>query len=150
MKHLLKLMIVGILVVTSFNSCRSELESARFLPSANLNLQLDAPVNNWDEALTLGNGILGGLLWGSHDTLRISLDRGDLWDLRIPERFSEADFNWGEMKKLVVAKDMKTLNREFDSFYSAFKYPTKLPGGRLEIILGKGQKIEKFELKEVF
>jgi alpha-L-fucosidase 2 len=40
-------------------------------------LVLAAPVNTWDEALSLGNGLLGGLLWGQDSTLRLSLDRGD-------------------------------------------------------------------------
>ena len=45
-------------------------------------LVLAAPVRSWDEALPLGNGLLGGLLWGEAGTLRLSLDRGDLWDER--------------------------------------------------------------------
>ena len=31
-----------------------------------------------DEAVPLGNGLMGGLLWGGGSTLRLSLDRGDL------------------------------------------------------------------------
>ena len=26
-------------------------------------LRLEAPINTWDEAIPLGNGLLGGLLW---------------------------------------------------------------------------------------
>ena len=121
-------------------------ENKDFLPPAELNLLLDAPIATWDEALPLGNGVLGGLLWGESNTLRLSLDRGDLWDLRIPDRFSEPDFTWKEMKKLVDAKDNKTLQSRFDNFYSRFKYPTKLPGGRLEITLDPGRKAGRFEL----
>lgn len=124
----------------------SAARESRYTPSAELNLKLEAPVPRWDEALPLGNGTLGGLLWGQDSTLRISLDRGDLWDLRIPERFSEADFTWREMKKLVDANDMATLVKRFDSFYEVFKYPTKLPGGRLEITLDPARRIERFEL----
>lgn len=121
-------------------------ENEDFLPPAELNLRLDAPIATWDEALPLGNGVLGGLLWGEANSLRLSLDRGDLWDLRIPDRFSEADFTWKEMKKLVDAEDNKTLHSRFDNFYNRFKYPTKLPGGRLEITLDPGQKVDRFEL----
>ncbi len=117
-----------------------------FAPPADLNLRLDAPIKSWDEALPLGNGVLGGLLWGEGNTLRLSLDRGDLWDLRIPDRFSEPDFTWKEMKKLVDAGDNKTLHSRFDNFYNRFKYPTKLPGGRLEITLDPGRKARAFEL----
>jgi alpha-L-fucosidase 2 len=34
----------------------------------------------WDDAVPLGNGVMGGLLCGGGSTLRLSLDRGDLWD----------------------------------------------------------------------
>jgi hypothetical protein len=48
-------------------------------------LQPEAPIKTWDEALPLGNGLTGGLLWGSGNTINLSLDRGDLWDERLPE-----------------------------------------------------------------
>ena len=38
-----------------------------------LNLTLTAPIGTWDEALPLGNGLMGGLLWGGDSTLRRSL-----------------------------------------------------------------------------
>jgi len=47
-----------------------------------MNLKLTAPIKTWDEAVPLGNGLLGGLLWGEGGLLRLSLDRGDLWDER--------------------------------------------------------------------
>ena len=71
------------------------------LPGHDLDLVLEAPIRTWDEALPLGNGLLGGLLWGEDGTLRLSLDRGDLWDNRHPPRVFEPDFTWREMKKLL-------------------------------------------------
>ena len=53
-----------------------------FLPSKALNLKLTAPIDTWDEAIPLGNGLMGGLLWGKEQTIRLSLDHGELWDLR--------------------------------------------------------------------
>src|ERR1039458_7421212 len=38
--------------------------AAASLPDASLNPKLQAPIKTWDEALPLGNGLLGGLLWG--------------------------------------------------------------------------------------
>src|ERR1700709_2221243 len=52
------------------------------LPAASYNLVLKAPVSTWDEAIPLGNGLMGGLFWGENNTIRLSLDRGDLWDER--------------------------------------------------------------------
>ncbi len=45
-----------------------------------------APIRSWDEVLPLGNGLTGGLLWGEGNLIRLSLDRGDLWDERPPRR----------------------------------------------------------------
>lgn len=47
-----------------------------------MDLKLTAPIDTWDEALPLGNGLMGALLWGGDGTIRISLDRVDLWDER--------------------------------------------------------------------
>ena len=52
------------------------------LPDASLNPRLTAPIATWDEAIPLGNGLMGGLLWGETNLIRLSLDRGDLWDER--------------------------------------------------------------------
>lgn len=45
-------------------------------------LKLNSPVDRWDEAVPLGNGLIGVLLWGSGRKVKLSLDRGDLWDER--------------------------------------------------------------------
>jgi len=38
-------------------------------PAPELNLTLTAPIGTCDEALPLGNGLMGGLLWGGGSTL---------------------------------------------------------------------------------
>ena len=60
----------------------SQVKSLPDLPITNTNLVLPAPITSWDEAIPLGNGLLGGLFWGEKNTIRLSLDRGDLWDER--------------------------------------------------------------------
>ncbi len=117
-----------------------------FFPSEALDLKLKAPISTWDEAIPLGNGLLGGLLWGQGSTLRLSLDRGDLWDLRIPDRLNEPDYTWKEIHAEVKRGDQAAVVRRFDSTYNEIKYPTKLPGGRLEIQLAETQTIESFGL----
>ncbi len=102
-------------------------------------LDLAAPIDRWDEAIPLGNGLLGGLLWGgggnSESTIKLSLDRGDLWDNRLPDALKADDWTYATIQRLVAAGDQPTLNRMFDEPYEAFAYPTKLPGGRLELDL---------------
>jgi hypothetical protein len=56
------------------------LASAQPLPKHGLHYETPAMV--WDEALPLGNGLLGALVWGDGKPIKLSLDRTDLWDLR--------------------------------------------------------------------
>ena len=55
-------------------------------------LRLAAPITRWDEAVPIGNGLLGGLLWGEASTLKLSLDRGDLWDEPPTEIFKDPEW----------------------------------------------------------
>jgi hypothetical protein len=109
-------------------------------------LVLAAPIDRWDEALQLGNGLLGGLLWGSGNTIRLSLDRGDLWDLHVPEAFKDSRWNYADMQKMVAARDEKTFHELFDVPYDTVPHPTKLPGGRIELALPVGLSAGEFRL----
>ncbi len=118
--------------------------SKKFLPAESLNPKLAAPINTWDEAIPVGNGLLGGLLWGGDNAIRLSLDRGDLWDLRVPEEYKRDDWTWKTIQKLVAEKKQDELVRRFCDPYG--KAGTKLPGGRLELTLDPSQKIASFSL----
>lgn len=107
---------------------------------------LAAPILRWDEAIPLGNGFMGGLLWGEGDTLRLSLDRGDLWDTRTPEMLQRADWTWATLRRLTEAGDHKTMVEMFDRPYDSTPHPTKLPAGRLEFTLPPGTQIRNFTL----
>jgi alpha-L-fucosidase 2 len=115
------------------------------LPPKELNLKLAAPVNSWDEAVPLGGGLLGGLLWGEGRTLRLSLDRGDLWDERPRDGIRRQDFNYAAMIRLAGQGKNDELNAIFDYPYGGL-HPTKIPAGRLEITLGAAQRLDAFEL----
>lgn len=126
----------------------TEHETEARLPGPELNLRLEAPVKTWDEAVPLGNGAMGVLLWGETNLLRLSLDRGDLWDERPSKRFTEVRdrFNWRTMQGLVASNRMAEFNDIFDSNYDYNGPPTKLPAGRVEITLDPAQTVERFEL----
>ncbi len=109
-------------------------------------LQLHAPVDRWDEGVPLGNGLMGALLWGSGSTIHLSLDRGDLWDERLPEVFHEPDWNYATIRRLVAEGDAAELVRRFDRPYNQIPYPTKLPGGRLVLELEPGHQASRFWL----
>ena len=81
-------------------------------------MRFAAPIERWDEAVPLGNGLMGGLLWGGGNTLKISLDRGDLWDLRMPQAFQQPDWTWKTVQKLVREKKHEQIVAMSDQPYS--------------------------------
>lgn len=107
-------------------------------------LKLDAPITTWDEAIPLGNGMLGGLLWGTDNTINLSLDRGDLWDESTPPEILEGNWNFANMKKL-INENWGEFMRRYDGTYN-HPAPTKLPGGRLVLTLGNDKKAKDFTL----
>ncbi|HZG55037.1 glycosyl hydrolase family 95 catalytic domain-containing protein [Paenibacillus sp.] len=95
-------------------------------------LRFDEAIRRWDEALPLGNGMVGCLIWGDGAPLRFSLDRGDVWDLRRAPETLDPGFTYREMVRLAREGDQEGLRKRFDDFYGDYPYPTKLPSGALE------------------
>jgi hypothetical protein len=56
------------------------LQYAAFSQSSVHDLKFNTLAQKWDEAIPLGNGMIGALIWQKEDNLRFSLDRADLWD----------------------------------------------------------------------
>lgn len=108
--------------------------------------RLAAPITSWDEGLPLGNGKLGALVWGEDNLIRISLDRGDLWDQRPAPELADPGWNYANMRKLVAEKNSKEISRLFDACYEQHDTPTKLPVGRLEVLLSKDLTAKEFHL----
>ena len=109
-------------------------------------LTLDAPIDRWDEAIPLGNGLLGVLLWGQANQLRLSLDRGDLWDLRIPDALCSPKATWKTIIDAVRRGDHAEIDEVFNRPAKEIPYPTKLPTGRLELDLDDHVAVESFHL----
>jgi len=110
-----------------------------------MTLNLTAPITMWDEALPLGNGLLGGLLWGEGRTLRLSLDRGDLWDERPAEGDPLSKFSYAQIEAMVAAKDFDGISAVVDGAYNG-THPTKIPAGRIELDLTSGHDVAAFAL----
>ena len=104
------------------------------LPTAEHGLSFDTPAKVWDEALPLGNGMLGALVWGNGRPLRISLDRADLWDLRRVPEFYSPEYSFAEMKRWHEEGRNEDLVRLYEAPYGRVA-PTKIPAGRIEIVL---------------
>ncbi len=90
------------------------------------------PRRRWDEALPLGNGLLGVLVWQDGDTLTLSLDRADLWDERRPGMERDKRFHWRELCRMARSGAADEMREVFQK-HADEPYPTKLPGGRLTV-----------------
>jgi len=99
----------------------------------------------WDEALPLGNGLLGALVWGDGKPLRVSLDRTDLWDLRPVPEFHTKEYSYRRMRQWVKEGRLADLHRLYDDPYG-HPGPTKIPAGRIELILGDNPVFEQASL----
>src|SRR5512146_149747 len=108
----------------------------RAQPRAEHGLAYTAPARVWDEALPLGNGLLGALVWGDGQPLRVSLDRTDLWDLRPVPEFSGPDYSYQRMRQWVKEGRLDDLHRLYDKPYGN-PGPTKIPAGRIELSFGE-------------
>ncbi|MBN1909616.1 MAG: glycoside hydrolase N-terminal domain-containing protein [Pirellulales bacterium] len=136
----------GLAVAVSCCALPATAEPWPTAPAKTSDLRLRAPIDRWDEAIPLGNGLTGGLLWGGGRSLKLSLDRGDLWDNRQPDVWSRPDRNYATMRRLLAEKNQKSLEAMFRQPYLKYAYPTKIPAGRLEIDLGEGVQIKEFTL----
>ena len=98
-------------------------------------LQFESPSQTWDEAIPLGNGLLGALVWGDGAPLKISLDRTDLWDLRPVPEFHTKEYSYKTMRQWVKEGRLADLHRLYDAPYGNAG-PTKIPAGRIELTVG--------------
>lgn len=99
----------------------------------------DRSVKNWDEALPLGNGRIGALIYGD-GPLRLALDRADLWDVRENPVTREKAFNYKNLVALVKSgkqEDWAEYERLFGDIYMSESYPAKLTACRLELDFGR-------------
>jgi alpha-L-fucosidase 2 len=152
-RHLVRVMsavcLFGAHVCLGANGGSTSRPTAATPPGPELNLVLAAPIETWDEAIPLGNGTMGVLLWGANGILRFSLDRGDLWDERpSPQHVAVKErFTWKAMQEMVASNNMAEFHKVFDSNYDYNFAPTKLPAGRIEISLPETLVPQQFRLK---
>ncbi|MBO9620721.1 MAG: glycoside hydrolase N-terminal domain-containing protein [Niabella sp.] len=99
-------------------------------PSSDHNLKFTELAKRWDEAIPLGNGMLGALVWEKQGRLRLSLDRADLWDER--KALDLSKFNFKDVQRWVRNKTYDSAHKLGDAFYDKVPYPTKLPAAAME------------------
>lgn len=106
-----------------------------------MGLSFKKTITKWDEAIPLGNGHLGALIWGKASALRFSLDRADIWDLSPSPRIFEEDFNYQTIIQLVKEGKEEEIRKKFSSIYRGMT-PSKLPAGKLILQLPSEQNVE--------
>jgi hypothetical protein len=89
----------------------------------------------WQEALPMGNGLLGCLVWEKNGHLRLALDRADLWDSRPMNGLDRPEFNYQWVAQQVASGQYGMVQEYFDAPYEREAGPTKIPGGALEFDL---------------
>lgn len=97
-------------------------------------LHFDKSITCWDEALPLGNGDIGCLIWNNSDGLRFSLDKGGIWDCSNPPE-SQKNFTYTDIINSVRRGKQNNLHKKYDACYHK-PTPTKLPAGKLILDLG--------------
>ena len=96
------------------------------------NLSFSQLASTWDEAIPLGNGMLGSLVWQKDGNLRFSLDRADLWDLRPMENIDFNKWKFIDVYKYWKNNQYEEVQKAFDEPYDRLPAPSKIPAGALE------------------
>jgi len=124
--------LISIVISFFLVTCTSQNDSSAKMPDNRHNLIFPKLADQWDEAIPLGNGMLGALVWQKDGKLRISLDRADLWDLRPVKEFDRPEFSYQWVHKQVLKKEYAPVQTLFDLPYDRDPAPTKIPAGALE------------------
>jgi len=134
-----------IFITLSLLAPPATLHAAESQPEQSLAMRLHLPgdIKNSQDAIPLGNGLSGGLLWGSGTNVYLSLDRGDLWDSRPHPSYTNAAFTYGTVVEMAQGKRTDELNKKYARVSNI---PAKVPGARLVIDLPGGVSVDGFSL----
>ena len=102
-------------------------------------MRFDKTITTWDEAIPLGNGAVGCLIWGKSNALRLSLDRCDMWDCTDAPK-AGGRFTYENLIRLYKEGKHDEIYEIFDTPYSK-PSPTKLPAGKIIIDLGVDENV---------
>ncbi len=107
----------------------------------------DGPLPEWKNGLPVGNGTLGAQVWGTGAALYLTLDRGDVWDLRYEENHLDT-YTWKHLRQLVKERNPAAIQKEIIADISPTNdlTPTKISIGRLRIALPPATLVESAEL----
>ncbi|MDA0194394.1 MAG: hypothetical protein O2887_04860 [Bacteroidetes bacterium] len=127
-------------------SCTSNTPIEIVLTATPYDLHFDQLSNVWDEAVPLGNGMVGALIWKKEGKLRFSLDRADLWDLRPMENLITPEWKYSWVYDQWKKNDYKPVQERFDVPYDKSPAPSKIPGAALEFDISSLGEVESVHL----
>lgn len=108
------------------------------------NLRFTELPKQWDEALPIGNGWLGALIWQRDAAIRLSLDRVDLWDDRPMPQINRLTYKWVEQQ--VINGEYDSVQQAGDRPYDENAAPSKIPGAALEFKIPAGYNVQFSEV----
>ena len=100
----------------------------------------------WDEAIPLGNGMIGNLVWLKNGKLRFSLDRADIWDLRPMENIDFNKWKFKDVHKHWKNDTYREVQKAFDDPYDSLPAPSKIPAGAMEFDISSLGKVASVRL----
>ena len=107
----------------------------------------DQPLPRWKDGLPVGNGRLGAQVWGTGPELYLTIDRGDVWDLRYEENHGQS-FSYSRLRELVKQRRRDLIQKEMTPDVGPLNdlTPTRISIGRIRIMLPKNTTVRWSEL----
>ena len=92
----------------------------------------DSPVDDWQLGLPVGNGVVGGMLWGGPGRFFITLNRSELWDLKWDDPWTPG-YDLTRLRELWNAGDMEQIQKLHEHGSQAYHQPQSCfqPAGRV-------------------
>jgi alpha-L-fucosidase 2 len=137
----------SLILILLLSSCETGVNKHGLLPPPAYDLNLTSLPSTWDEAMPLGNGMLGALVWEKDVRLRFSLDRADLWDLRPMENLDKPEWKYSWVKEQWQKNNYSEVQNMFDAPYDRNPAPSKIPGGAMEFDISSLGEVQSVELK---
>jgi len=95
------------------------------------------PLPRTHTGMLLGNGVMGVMIWGEENILRVTVNRGDFWDHRGGMPWTEG-MSYARIRQLLEAGDEEGLRALFEQPEVPAGHPQRpslLPLGRVELVL---------------
>ncbi len=115
-------------------------------PRPGHDLNFDKLAGVWDESIPLGNGSVGALIWQKEGTLRFSLDRADIWDMRPMAGLHRDEFRFKWIQEQIKKDTYKSVQEYLDKPYDLEPAPTKIPAGALEFEIPSAAEVQSVNL----